>query len=179
MALVDELVAACASRTFGYVSFLLRCRWVVRGWFGGRGSPGAPDLGVRPGLGGPGVKAELDGHERVQETVLAGAVAVGRATEQEPVEVGALVVCCAAVSPGLYLALHLVQLLQLLDRTARAAGVDTGVLRERADRRPRAAIAIVVRDSNEDELRRSGRTGVVKGDRNRLDAHDVSLVDRF
>ncbi|KTR77442.1 hypothetical protein NS234_07505 [Microbacterium oxydans] len=84
-----------------------------------------------------------------------------------------------AVAAGLDLSLDLVQLLQLFNGTTRAAGVDAGILRQRAHRRPCTAIAVVICDADEYELGCAGRPGVVERDRDGFDAHELPPIDRF
>ncbi|PCE13999.1 hypothetical protein AUC47_04950 [Microbacterium sp. SZ1] len=97
--------------------------------------------------------------------MLAGSVAIGRALEQELIAVRALVLWHAVVASGLHEPANLVQLLQSVDRLLHVARDDAGVLRKGFYRRPRAAVTVVISDADEHELRRSGGSGVMKGDR--------------
>ena len=97
--------------------------------------------------------------------MLARAVAIGRAREQELVAVRALMLCHAVIAAGLHESTHLVQLLELANRALHRARVDAGVLRELLDGRPCSPVAVVVGDPDQHELRRAGGARVVQGDR--------------
>ena len=84
--------------------------------------------------------------------VLLRAVAVGRAAEQELVEVRAHVVGGVPGAAGLDVLADLAELLEAVDGPLDGAGVAHGVVRQGGDGGPGPSVAVVVGDAEDDEL---------------------------
>ncbi|KNY06857.1 hypothetical protein AKH00_00495 [Microbacterium sp. GCS4] len=69
------------------------------------------------------------------------------------------------IAAGLHVPTDLVQLLELIDRALHVARVDAGVLRKLLHSGPRTAVAVMVRDAEEHQLRRALRAGMVQRNR--------------